>query len=143
MPRRLKPFLFVACLLAGVASAAADPAAPALAPVTATALPASPTARGGFNPAGGMAKGFDESLPLDIQGGKLSYRQGDETLLAEGNVALASGPMTVHADRLWYDMKKGTLRAEGQVVIDLTRGAVRTPGGDVRTGAGSGGGAGE
>ena len=120
MPRTQTLTLLLACLLSGAAPAAADPAvglSPTAQGATGTATVLSPTAHK-FDPSAGLSHGFDENLPIDIQGGRLSYNQGDETLVAEGNVALASGAMTVHADRLWYNMKKGTLRAEGQVVID-------------------------
>jgi lipopolysaccharide export system protein LptA len=120
MPRPLILALLLACLLSGAAPAAADPGvgvSPTAQGLTGTAKGLSPTAHK-FDPSAGLSHGFDENLPVDIQGGRLSYHQGDETLVADGNVALASGAMTVHADRLWYDMKKGTLRAEGQVVID-------------------------
>jgi hypothetical protein len=77
--------------------------------VSGTAKPVSPSAS--------LRDGFREDLPIDIQGGSLRYSQGDEALLAEGDVVLDSGGVQLHADKLWYDLKKGTLRAEGQVVV--------------------------
>ncbi|HTB21622.1 MAG TPA: LptA/OstA family protein [bacterium] len=60
---------------------------------------------------------FDEKQPISIQGRTVHFNQDNETLLAEGNVVLVSGDTQVHAERLWYDMKQGTLRAEGDVVV--------------------------
>jgi hypothetical protein len=120
MPRPNALLLLLACLLSGAAPAAADSAVGqtlTAQAVSGTATGLSPTAHP-FDPSVGLSHGFDENLPIDIQGGRLSYNQADETLVAEGDVVLGSGAMTVHADRLWYNMKKGTLRAEGQVVID-------------------------
>jgi hypothetical protein len=69
-------------------------------------------------PLGALGQGFDESKPLDIQGRVVAYSQGDETLLAEGDVTLENGGARIHAERLWYDLKQGTLRAEGNVVVE-------------------------
>jgi hypothetical protein len=60
---------------------------------------------------------FDDKEPISIQGHVVHFNQDNETLLAEGDVVLLSGDTEVHAERLWYDMKQGTLRAEGNVVV--------------------------
>ena len=87
----------------------------ALAPGLRAAAPAPASPSAGV--AGSLRNGFDEDLPIAIQGKKLVYNEKDETLLAEGDVVLESGGARVHAERLWYDLKKGTLRAEGDVVV--------------------------
>ena len=85
---------------------------------TSTAQPLTPVAARSASPtASTKLGGFDESQPIAIQGHRVLYRQADETLLAEGDVALESNGTVVHADKLWYDLKQGTLRAEGEVVV--------------------------
>jgi hypothetical protein len=110
-----KTLALAACLL-GAPLFAADPLALS---GSAQALTGSAAALSGTAiPVGDLRKGFDERLPVDIQGHRVLYRQTDETLLAEGDVVLESAGAVVHADRLWYDLKQGTLRAEGQVVVN-------------------------
>ncbi len=65
----------------------------------------------------GFARSFDQTKPISIQGHRVRFDQQDETLLAEGDVVLVSGDTQVHAQRLWYDVKQGLLRAEGNVVV--------------------------
>jgi hypothetical protein len=72
----------------------------------------------GTSPLSTLRAGFDEGKPIDIQGRIVSYRQEDETLLAEGDVTLESGGSRIHAEKLWYNLKAGTLRAEGDVVVE-------------------------
>ena len=84
--------------------------------VTKTAAASAPAV--GTSPLSSLRQGFDEGKPIDIQGRIVSYRQEDETLLAEGGVVLESGDARIHAERLWYNLKGGTLRAEGDVVVE-------------------------
>lgn len=110
----LFPILMLALACAApVGAAATTDAAPAAsaAALSPTSSPLSPTVQAT------LAKGFDEKRPISIQGHTVHFNQTEETLLAEGDVVLQSADTEVHAERLWYDMKEGTLRAEGKVVV--------------------------
>ncbi|HTA17266.1 MAG TPA: hypothetical protein VK786_05935, partial [bacterium] len=125
-PAALTPTALAASAPAALTPTALAASAPVSGTAAATSAPISGTASAdaaGKAPRRPKKKGlsfsakFDEKQPISIQGHVVHFNQDNETLLAEGDVVLVSGDTEVHAERLWYDMKQGTLRADGNVVV--------------------------
>lgn|GEM_PF-987988 len=62
-------------------------------------------------------KDTEEGAPIHIQADSITYDRRADQYVAEGNVEITRGEMTLRADRVVLDNRTRTARAEGNVVV--------------------------
>src|SRR3990170_513967 len=65
---------------------------------------------------------FKKDAPIEVSGESVVYDNAKKTYLAQGDVVIIQGDMTLTADKAFLDMTGGKARAEGNVVVTKSDG---------------------